>query len=152
MQTVGQIDFNELDVALRSAPALSASLFRKVLQGCTRFESLRQLGKAAVLDELAEAGAWIDATVRLVELELPAWTIRRLVREGDDWLCSLSRRPCMPIALDDPVEGVHTALPLAILRALVDARRRLSAEARPVLPIPEIRPASGIPVCCDNFV
>jgi hypothetical protein len=61
------------------------------------------------------------------------------------------RRPNLPVALDDPVEGVHTALPLAVLRALVDARRRLSAEARPVLPIPEIRPASGIPVCCDNF-
>jgi hypothetical protein len=151
MQSVGQTDFDELDVALRSASALSARLFRKVLQRCTRFESLRQLGKATVVDELAEVDAWIDATVQLVELELPAWTIRRLVREGDDWLCTLSRRPHLPIALDDSVEGVHTALPLAILRALVDARRRLSAEARPALPIPEIRPASGIPVCCDNF-
>jgi hypothetical protein len=151
MQTVGQIDFDELDATLCSAPALSADLFREVLQGCTRFESLRQLGKAAVLDELAEAGAWTDAALHLLELELPAWTIRRLVREGDDWLCTLSRRPNLPIALDDPVEGVHAALPLAILRALVDARRRLSAEARPVLPIPEIRPVSGIPVGCDNF-
>jgi hypothetical protein len=149
MQTVGRISLNEL--ALRSAPALSASLFHKVLQGCTRCESLRQLGKAAVLDELAEAGAWIDASVQLVALELPAWTIRRLIREGDDWICTLSRRPNLPISLDDPVEGVHTALPLAILRALVDARRRLSADVRPVLRIPDIRPASGIPVCCDNF-
>lgn len=32
MQSVRQIDFDELDAALRSAPALSARLFRKVLQ------------------------------------------------------------------------------------------------------------------------
>lgn len=92
-----------------------------------------------------------DATLRLLELELPNWVVRRLIREGDDWLCTLSRQPNLPIALDDPVEGVHATLPLAILRALVDARRRLSTEVRPASWIPQIRPASGIPVCCDNF-
>jgi hypothetical protein len=151
MQSPGQIDFEELDAALQSAPALSTRLFRKVLQGCTRLESLRQLGRVAALDELAKAEAWTDATLRLLELELPNWVVRRLIREGDDWLCTLSRQPNLPIALDDPVEGVHATLPLAILRALVDARRRLSTEVRPASWIPQIRPASGIPVCCDNF-
>jgi hypothetical protein len=69
MQSVRQIDFDELDAALRSAPALSARLFRKVLQGCTRLETLRQLGRVAALEKLAEAGAWTDATLRLLELE-----------------------------------------------------------------------------------
>jgi hypothetical protein len=58
MRTVGQIDLNESDVALRSAPALSASPLHKALQ------ALRQLGRAVLLNELAEAGAWIDATVQ----------------------------------------------------------------------------------------
>jgi hypothetical protein len=152
MQSLGQIDFEELDAALQLAPALSGRLFRKVLQGCTRLESLRQLGRVAALDELVEAGAWTDATLRLLELELPNWVVRRLIREGDDWLCTLSRQPNLPIALDDPVEGVHATLPLAILRALVDARRRLGTEVRPAFWIPQIRPASGITMCCDNFV
>ena len=143
MQSLRQIDFDELDAALRSAPALSARLFRKVLQGCTRLESLRQLERVAALDELAEAGAWTDATLRLLELELPNWIVRRLIREGDDWLCTLSRQPNLPIALDDTVEGVHATLPLAILRALVDARRRLSTEVRPPLRIPQIRARVG---------
>jgi hypothetical protein len=152
MQSVRQIDFGELDAALQSAPALSTCLFRKVVQGCTRLKSLRQSGRAMALDELSEAGAWTDAALRLLELELPHWTIRRLFHEGDDWLCTLSRRPNLPIALDDPVEAVHAALPLAILRAFVGACRRHDTEVRPALRIPQIRPALGIPVCCDNFV
>jgi hypothetical protein len=86
MQSVRQVDFDELDAALQSATALSTSLFRKVVQGCTRLESLRRSGKAAALNELAEAGAWTDAALHLLELELPHWTIRRLSHEGDDWL------------------------------------------------------------------
>jgi hypothetical protein len=152
MQSVRQVDFDELDAVLQSASALSTSLFRKVLEGCIRFESLRQAGKARLLDELAEAGAWTDATFRLLDLELPNWSIRRLVREGDDWLCTLSRQPNLPIALDDPVEAVHAVLPLAILRALIDVRRRLSMQVRIASPVPRIRPAPGIAVCCDNFV
>src|SRR6185437_7954391 len=146
MQSVRQVDFDELDAVLQSASALSTSLFRKVLEGCIRFESLRQAGKARLLDELAEAGAWTDATFRLLDLELPNWSIRRLVREGDDWLCTLSRQPNLPIALDDPVEAVHAVLPLAILRALIDVRRRLSMQVRIASPVPRIRPAPGIAV------
>ena len=93
-----------------------------------------------------------DATLRLLELELPNWVVRRLVREGDDWLCSLSRQPIFPIALDDPVEGGPCDIPLAILRALVDARRKPGTEVHPAFWIPQIRPASGITMCCDNFV
>jgi hypothetical protein len=64
----------------------------------------------------------------------------------------LSRQPNLPIALDDPVEAVHAVLPLAILRALIDVRRRLSMQVRIASPVPRIRPAPGIAVCCDNFV
>jgi hypothetical protein len=152
MQSLRQVDFDELDAALQSSTALSACLFRKVAQGCTRLESLRRSGKAAALDELTEAGAWTDAALHLLELELPHWTIRRLCHEGNDWLCTLSRQPNLPITLDDPVEAVHAALPLAILRAFVEARRRLSMEERSDLRIPRIRLALGIPMCCDNFV
>jgi hypothetical protein len=149
MQSGKQIDFDELDVALQSAWTLSPSLFRKVMRGCERLDAFRQSGRATTL---AEAGAWTDATLHLLALELPQWTIRRLFHEGEDWLCTLSRQPNLPITLDDLVEALHAALPLAILRALVEARRRLSVEVTPAVRIPQIRQASGLIVCCDNFV
>jgi len=147
----GQIDFERLDVALRSAPALSSRLLRDVTEGCTRLASLRQSGRAAALDRLVEAGAWTDAALGLLKLELPSWTIRRLVREGDEWFCTLSRQPNLPIALDEPAEAAHAELPLAILRAFVEARRRLSFAAHADAPDPQLRPAPEMPVCCDNF-
>jgi hypothetical protein len=152
MQSLMQVDFDELDAALQSATALSTSLFRRVVQGCARLESLRRSGRAAALDELAEAGAWTDAALHLLELELPHWTIRRLSHEGGEWLCTLSRQPNLPITLDDPVEAVHAALPFAILQAFIGARRRFETDMRPALGIPRIRQVLGIPMCCDNFV
>ena len=152
MQSGGEIDFDELDAALQSARALSTCLFRKVMWGFERLDAFRQSGRTIALDELAEAGAWTDATLNLLALELPQWTIRRLFHEDENWLCTLSRQPNLPIALDDPVEAVHAALPLAILRALIEARRRLSMEAGPAVRIPEVRQTSGIILCCDNFV
>jgi hypothetical protein len=151
MQSGRQLNFDELDATLQSARALSQSLFRKVMRGGERLEPFGPSGRATALDEFAEAGAWTDATLHLLALELPQWTIRRLVREGDDWLCTLSRQPHLPITLDDPVEANHATLPLALLRALLEARRRLTIEIRPAVRIPQIRQASGIMVCCDNF-
>jgi hypothetical protein len=152
MQSGKQIDFDELDDAPQSARTISPSLFRKVMRGCEQLDAFRQSRRATTLDELAEAGAWTDATLHLLALELPQWTIRRLFHEGEDWLCILSRQPNLPITLDYLVEALHAALPLAILRALVEARRRLSMEVTPAVRIPQIRQASGLIVCCDNFV
>ena len=127
MHSVRHIDFDELDPALRSAPTFSARLFRKVLQGCTRLESLRQLGRVAALEKLAEAGAWTDATLRLLELELPNWS-------G----ASSERATIGPVP--------YPANRICALRSMT---RRKSG---PPWRIPQIRLALGIPVCCDNFV
>ena len=61
------------------------------------------------------ARAWNDAALALVELELPAWKLRRLVHENGKWHCSLSRHPNLPVALDDTATASHEVLPLAIL-------------------------------------
>src|SRR5664280_1419617 len=67
---------------LRLAPALSADLISNVVaDACTRLPILNKGGKAARLDQLIEAGAWSDAALALIELELPAWKLRRLVYE-----------------------------------------------------------------------
>ena len=98
------------------------------MDACTRLPAV----KATRIDQLIEAGAWGEAALALIELELPAWKLRRLVYEDGQWLCSLSRQPNLPVALDDTADASHEVLPLAILRAFVEARRRTSAMREPV--------------------
>ena len=64
-------------------------------------------GGMARLERLIAAGAWTDAALVLIELELPAWSLRRLIREDDEWFCSLSRQPNVPVALDVTAHAHH---------------------------------------------
>jgi len=110
------------------------------------------LGDRCRLDQLIEAGAWSDAALALIELELPAWKLRRLVYEDGEWFCSLSKQPNLPVAIDDTADARHEVLPLAILSAFVEARRGTSAARETSSPIvPRVQPTSGIVICCDNF-
>jgi hypothetical protein len=99
-----------------------------------------------------EAGAFVDAMLALLELELPQWKLRRLICEGGEWHCALSKRLALPAELDDMAEGRHENLPLAILTALVEARWHglAAAEDRPKL-VPQVGATRGYAVCCDNF-
>src|SRR5262249_55872534 len=76
---------------------------------------------------MIESGACADATLALLELELPQWRLRRLIREDDEWHCSISKQLGLPAELDDMAEASHESLPLAILSPLVEAQRRLHA-------------------------
>jgi hypothetical protein len=145
------VDLEQLDDALRLAPVPSSRLFRKIMGGCTRLSLLRQAGKAAWIDRLIEAGAWTDAAFALIEFELPAWTVRRVVHESGEWLCSLSRQSNLPIDLDDMADGRHEVLPLAILLAFVDARHKSSAATKAVSTVPSIPASAEQIICCDNF-
>jgi hypothetical protein len=138
---------------LRLAPALTADLISNVVaDACTRLPILNKGGKAARLDQLIEAGAWSDAALALIELELPAWKLRRLVYEDGEWFCSLSKQPNLPVAIDDTADARHEVLPLAILSAFVEARRGTSAARETGSPtVPKVRPTSGYAICCDNF-
>jgi hypothetical protein len=140
--------FDRLTGEVRRAPAVTANLFSNVIvEGCMRLPALN----ATRLDQLTEIGAWSDAALALIELELPAWKVRRLVCEDGVWLCSLSRQPNMPIEFDDTADAYHEALPLAILGAFVEARRRASVIRDVLQTVPRIRTTSGHTVCCDNF-
>ena len=146
------VALDRLDDALRLAPTPSPELFRKIIdRGGTRLRALRQSGKAAWIDRLIEAGAWTEAALALIELEMPAWKVRRLVYENGEWLCSLSQQPHLPIGLDDTVEAGHDILVLAVLRALVEARRRSIAAPGTSSAAPDVLPTSDRMICCDNF-
>jgi hypothetical protein len=105
---------------------------------------------AARLRRLIDAEAWTDVALALVEIGLPDWKLVRLVVDGGEWFCALSRHWQLPDSLDDAVEGRHEILPLAILAAFAEARR---SPAR-LRSVPASRLAqinSFEPVCCDNF-
>ena len=142
-----------LEEQLRRARALTPDLISNVIaDACTRLPVMKRAGKAARIDQLIEAGAWDDAALALIELELPAWKVRRLVYEDGEWLCSLSTQPNLPVALDDTADASHEVLPLAILSAFVEARRRAGAMRETSLPtVPPVRRTPGYAICCDNF-
>jgi hypothetical protein len=138
-----------LEERLRRAHAVTPDLISHVIaNACTRLPAV----KATRIDQLIQVGAWGDATLALIELELPAWKLRRLVYEDGEWFCALSRQPNLPVALDDTVDASHEVLSLAILSAFVEARRRASAMRETSLQtVPPVRQSSGYAICCDNL-
>jgi hypothetical protein len=147
-----EILLDRLDEELSAASGSESNLFSKIIaSACNRIPILDKTGKTAGLARLIETGAWIDAALALIEFELPAWKLRRLVYENGEWLCSLSRQPSLPMTLDDCVDAVHETLALAILRAFVEARRRSSIADQAASVVPQRRPANESMICCDNF-
>jgi hypothetical protein len=146
-----QVLFDRLDEELRYARQPTPGLFANIIgSACSRIPILTKSGKATALDRLIESGAWTDAALALLELELPAWKLRCLVCEGGEWICSLSRQPNLPAALDDTVDAVHEAMPLAILLAFLQARR-VAAILPAISVVPTVVPAAAELICCDNF-
>jgi len=142
---------DRLDGELRLAGRLTSELISRLAAGtCPRIAALKGADPAIRIGRLIAAEAWTDAAMALIELEIPSWKVRSLVREGGEWLCSLSKQPNLSMELGDTIEASHELLPLAILRALVEARRRDSV-ARDISAVPLVQAASEPLICCDNF-
>jgi hypothetical protein len=101
------------------------------------------------VDKLLEAGAHTDAALALIDLEMPSWKVRRLIYDNGQWLCSLSRRPGIPVEFDDMAEASHSTASLAILRAALEARRTIAAA--PISNLSDVLNDRKEPFCCDNF-
>jgi hypothetical protein len=143
---------DRLDEELRLARSPMPDLFSDVVETtCRRLPVLKESSLVARFKRLIEAGAWTDAAIALVELEIPDWKVRRVVCEGGEWVCSLSRQSNLPMALDDTVDASHQTLPLAILRAFVEARRGSAVAPLAIFTVPPVQPASEPWICCDNF-
>jgi hypothetical protein len=146
-----EILLERLGGELRGAPKPAPDLFAKLIaSACTRAAFLSKADKATRIGELIEIGAWTEAALALVELELPAWKLRRLVYEDGEWLCSLTRRPELPTSLEDSADGFHEVLVLAILQAFVEARRIGVADESGSI-VPRVQRARETTLCCDNF-
>jgi hypothetical protein len=143
----------ELNDRLRVADVVTAELMSVVIaEACRRFPSVGQTEKTARIERLIGSGAWTDAALALIELELPLWQVRRIAYDEGEWYCALSRERELPDWLDQSIEARHADLTLAILSAFVEAQRITAPSSRPSVPI-VARDANPLyePVCCDNF-
>jgi hypothetical protein len=152
LENQGQLD--RLAECVRCASAPDARLFEDVIaNGCQRAAPLIRMGKAAQLQQLIDAGAWTEAALALLEIELAQWKPRRIVFDDGEWHCRLSAQPYMPEGFDDVVDTCHDVLALSILGALVAARRQLAGDDRQHSSVPDRVPVNSdcVRVCCDNF-
>src|SRR5215510_12018977 len=152
LDTTYEQHLRDLDEQLRRVRTVTPGLITDVIAGaCRRFPAHPSATKARVT-RLIESGAFCDAALALLALELPQWKLRRLVYEDGEWICSLSRQLGLPAELDEMAEAHHESLPLAILSAFVAARCHAltPAQNRPQS-VPQVRPTRGYPICCDNF-
>jgi hypothetical protein len=116
---------------LATLSPVATRLFALIASGAKAYPPIGSASRSARLERLTTAGGWTEAALALVELELPHWRVRRLEYDGGEWHCLLSLYPSMPREFDDAVDGRDVLLPLAILDALLEARRRPDAGGNP---------------------
>ena len=138
--------FDRLSEAVRIAPTATPDIVSQIIADTCSL--LR--GKVTEIGQLIKIGAWVDIALTLIELELPGWKLRRLIREDGEWFCSLSQQPNLPATLADTADGTHEVMPLAIFLAFL-ARRRMALVARLVATVPTLDPTLTDVICCDNF-
>ncbi|HEY3891839.1 MAG TPA: hypothetical protein VGM00_07765 [Bradyrhizobium sp.] len=146
-------DPGDLADRLRHADVATAELVADIIGGvCRRFPSIGQHGKAARVEHLIRSGAWTDAALALIDLELPLWQVRRIAYDEGEWHCALSRERELPDWLDQSAEAHHPNLALAMLSAFVDVQRIAAPSSRTSVPaVPRDAGSLCEPVCSENF-
>jgi hypothetical protein len=146
-------DPGELNDRLQRASGVTAELMSEIMTStCRRFPSVGQTEKTARIERLVSSGAWTDAALALIDLELPFWQVRRIAYDEGEWYCALSRERELPDWLDRSVEAWHADLAVAILSAYVEAQCISTAASRPS--VPAVRPDADPlheSVSCDHF-
>jgi hypothetical protein len=144
---------HELADRLREADAVTQELLSAVIgAACRRLPRIPRTEYFHRIDRLVQSGAWTDAALALLELELPQWRIRRITYDAGEWHCALSRQRELPEWLDQSIEASHADLSLAILSVFVDVQRASASPARTSVPsTPCTADMLTMPICCDNF-
>ena len=142
-----------LSQQLRAAPGMTRRLMFEVIdKACQRVRLPGHSERTGRLMRLIDGGAWTDAALALMELELPLWQVRRLAYDAGEWHCALSRQRELPDWLDAAVEAHHADLTLAMLSTFVEVRAW--ATELPGSSVPSVRPMLDPlcqPVACGNF-
>ena len=152
--SVNHRDPAQLSERICNAMAATPTLLREVIStNCRRLAAPGHHTRTLRIERLLNTGAYTEAALALIELELPQWQVRRLVYDGGEWHCALSRERELPDWLDQSIEARHHDLALAILATCIEVQQASVAKSRPS--VPTVRPASTVlsaPMCCDNFV
>jgi hypothetical protein len=140
----------QLGDRLHDADTVTADLMSAVIsQTCRRFPSIGQTEK---IERLIETGAWTDAALALIDLELPQWQVRRIAYDEGEWYCALSRERELPDWLDQSIEARHEDLALSILSAFLEVKRVAAPSSKTSVPIaPRAAKLLYQPICVDNF-
>ena len=143
----------EIADRLREASGVTPELLSDIIgTACQRLPLIRRTRDYDRLQQLIQSAAWTDATLALLELELPQWRLRYITYDAGEWHCALSRQRELPDWLDDSVEGHHTHLTLAILSAFVGVQRSDTPPAGIVAPEASCADEMlDVRLCCDNF-
>jgi hypothetical protein len=143
----------ELGDRIRDACSVTAEFLAEIIDATSRrFASQSQSTKSARVKRLIQSGAWTDAALALIDLELPQWQVRRIAYDEGEWHCALSRQRELPDWLDSAVEARHADLALAILGAFVEARRVAAPTSQTSVPaVPQDANPMYEPVFCDNL-
>jgi hypothetical protein len=153
LQIIARRDLGGLGEHLRAASEVDARLMNEVIgTACRRYPSLGQSEKTTRVEQLIRSGAWTDAALALIDLELPFWQVRRLAYDEGEWYCALSRERELPDWLDQSIEARHADLALAILSAFVEAQRISEPESRPSVPTIKVSASDFYePLSIDNY-
>lgn len=153
LASINHHDPAELSDRIYDAPTANATLLHEIIDmTCPRFASRGRSSTTARIERLLSAGAFAEAALALIDLELPPWRLRRIAYDGGEWYCALSRGRELPDWLDQPVEARHRDLALAILAAFVEAQSASAPTGRPSVPASPRQPnALYVTMCCDNF-
>jgi hypothetical protein len=143
----------ELSDRLRDSHAMTSELMSDIIgAACRRFPSTGQTAKTARVERLIQSGAWTDAALALLDLELPRWQLRRVAYDDGEWYCALSRERELPEWLDQSIEACHADLALAILSAFIEVQRVSAPATRTSVPaVTRDAKPLYVPVCSDNF-
>jgi hypothetical protein len=136
-----------------AADEATSELFSEIVVATARrLWTPGEAANAVQLHDLIEAGALTQAALRLIELELPLWKLRRITYDEGEWHCAMSRQRELPEWLDQAVEARHASLTLAILGAYIETTGQIELSREPSrASVPQTRAEQYEPLYCENF-
>ena len=144
-------DLSALSDRLRDAHSATSELIADVTGlCCPRVVVMGGSRSSEHLVRLIAASAWVDVALTLIRLELPQWQLRRIVYDGGELYCALSRCTDLPEWLDHAVQANHLDLSLALLSALIEVKDISESFGKPSVPSVHSK-QPNIAMCCDNF-
>ena len=150
--SVNHRDPAQLSERICNAMAATPTLLREVIStNCRRLAAPGHHTRTLRIERLLNTGAYTEAALALIELELPQWQVRRIAYDCGEWYCALSRDRELPEWLDQSVQAQHQDLALAILAAFVQAQAVTAPESRPSVPTSRREANVFFAQMCDNF-